>query len=197
MFNYTHMIKAEQTEIAAVNNCRCFLGFVSRSSSINSPPHLPLQRKQPNMIPTSGIRKALTTDREVRRVRGRFSAMACKEEEKWPHENCNLTLHRLWRERTQPFGAMISGIVWVEKRELELVTVPLETTDLLPTNHNLSSSTQTIPKMTKKIGNITWPLLQSRTKLRKHFIESRSGLNHFLNYIRCSFENVLEFWHHI
>ena len=136
MFNYTHMIKAEQTEIAAVNNCRCFLGFVSRSSSINSPPHLPLQRKQPNMIPTSGIRKALTTDREVRRVRGRFSAMACKEEEKWPHENCNLTLHRLWRERTQAFGAMISGIVWVEKRELELVTVPLETTDLLLTNHN-------------------------------------------------------------
>lgn len=102
------MIKAEQTEIAAVNNCRCFLGFVSRSSSINSPPHLPLQRKQPNMIPTSGIRKALTTDREVRRVRGRFSAMAWKEPEEWPHENCNLPLHRLWRERAQAFGAMIS-----------------------------------------------------------------------------------------
>lgn len=148
MFNYTHMIKAEQTEIAAVNNCRCFLGFVSRSSSINSPPHLPLQRKQPNMIPTSGIRKALTTDREVRRVRGRFSAMACKEEEKWPHENWNLLLHRLWRKRAQTFGAMISGIVWVEKRELWLVTVPLETTDLLLTNHNQSSLTQTIPKMT-------------------------------------------------
>lgn len=80
MFNYTHMMKAEQTEIAAVNNCRCFLGFVSRSSSINSPPHLPLQRKQPNMIPTSGIRKALTTDREERIVRGRFSAMAWKEQ---------------------------------------------------------------------------------------------------------------------
>ena len=72
----THIIKAEQTTMAAVKSCLCFLGFVSRSSSNSSPPHRPLQRMQPNMIPTSGITKALMSDTEVRSVTGRFSANA-------------------------------------------------------------------------------------------------------------------------
>ena len=67
------MMRAEQIDIAAVNSRRCFFGFVSSSSSISFPPHFPLQRKQPNTIPTSGITKALISDMVVRTVTGKFS----------------------------------------------------------------------------------------------------------------------------
>ena len=77
----THMIRAEQTEIAAVKSRRGFLGLVSISSSISSPPHFPLHRKQQNTIPTSGIKKALMSEMEVRIVTGRFSEITWKEED--------------------------------------------------------------------------------------------------------------------
>lgn len=74
--NQTYMIKSVQMEIAAVNIWRRFFGFDSRSSSISAPPHFPLHRKQPNMIPTSGIPKALMSETHVRSVKGRFSVIA-------------------------------------------------------------------------------------------------------------------------